>query len=167
MKEIINNLFDNVVTLDLDLKYKNLILDNKKVLNVFELGGSGSGKTLSFFKKTLEVNKYFKYFKKKNISFFIGNVENILKYKKTLVKDILTTTNNKVYILSNNKSNLLSIEYIIKRYTLNYELKKIDRDYYLIIDCTNIKSSFLKNKIYYIKDLFSECFDFISNLLLK
>lgn len=167
MNSIINGLSNNVVTLDLDNKYRDMVINNKNILNIFELGGSGNGKSFSFFKKSLDVDKYNKYFKRKDINYFIGEVSNVLKYKKTLVKDILTTTCDKVYIYSKNKNSLQVLEHIVKRYTKDYEIKKIDRDYILIISCKKVRSNFLINKLYYIKDMFTEFFDFISNILLK
>lgn len=166
--KIIKNLSNNIITLDLDPNYRELVLNNSKLENVYELGGSGSSKGFNLFQKKVDVNKFRKFFKRKNISYFIGENNNIIKYKKTLIRDILISTKEKAFIYGDIKKNELKVlETIINRYTKDYKIKDYKQGYIIEINCKNIKKLFFKNKIFYLKDTVVEIKDFISDLLLN
>lgn len=168
IKKIIDNLSNNIITIDLKEEYKNLILKNNNINNIYELGDidTDSNKSFSLFNRRLSIKDFKKYFKKKKINYAIGDLENIIKYQKTLIRDMISINKNKIYLYGNaTTEQIKSLEIKIKRYTNNYNINKKGKDYLITIETNNIKSGIIKNKIYYLKDTFTDLSNFISDLL--
>jgi len=118
-------------------------------------------------KKKKYVKNLVKRYKKIDIDYMIIDSEEIEKILKTFVADSIKINDKKIYIYSDKKYKLKKIEKRYKRYTKELELTKYDDGYILEINTHNVKISFIKNKVYYIIDTFSNISDLIADLLIS
>ena len=171
--DIIKKIEGNIIGVGLDPMLLDGFNKNKRV-NVYTInrakskfGFGKSKKRTTSSGRTINIKKLYKYFKKDTIDYIIGDIEEVNDYLKYFIRDSIYLCKKKIYLYGNKD---IDIELIIKRYKrykLNIELKEFKDSYLLIIDTSNKKINFIKNKLYFITDTLYNIVDFISNILIS
>lgn len=170
--EIIKKMEGNVIGVGIDDKLLSGFSKNNKV-NVYTIDKGSKGIGVSKSKrrktssgKTINIKKLYKYFKKDSIDYFICNIEEINDYLKYFIRDTIFLNRKKIYLYGD-KSNmdLELLEKRYKRYRSQVEIKEFKDSVLLIIDNSNVKYNWFKEKVYFIKDTIYNIVEFISNVL--
>jgi len=150
---------------------KNLVKNNK--IDIFELNRPERGKLFSKKRKLksssgkkVSIKKFRKIFKKKSVDYLVIDLNNVFDYYKYMASNSIYICSKKIYIYGN--SDYLTAKDVAKkfrRYTKNIESIQIDNDYLVIVDCTNTKYRYFKEKFYLVIDSFLNIGDMISYFL--
>lgn len=174
LEEIIKNIKGNVLILELD---NDLIdkFDKNNQVNLFSIssGLSNGRKKINSKKKftnkgkNINIKKLRKYINKKSINVIICNMNLMFKYYKYFIKDSIYLSNNLIYIYANNDIDKDFIIKKYKRYNVKIKVSDYKNGYILVIDNTNGKNNYLKDKIYFIRDTFYDLAELIGNVLIS
>ena len=118
-------------------------------------------------KKKKYVKNLVKRYKKIDIDYMIIDSSEIEKLLKTFIVDSIKISDKKIYIYSDKKHIARRIEKRYRRYTKNTDITKYEDGYILEIKTDNVKIGFIKRKLYYIIDTFSNISDLIADLLIS
>lgn len=118
-------------------------------------------------KKKKYVKNLVKRYKKIDIDYMIIDSSEIEKLLKTFIVDSIKISDKKIYIYSDKKYIAKRIEKRYRRYTKNTDITKYEDGYILEIKTDNVKIGFIKRKLYYIIDTFSNISDLIADLLIS
>ena len=91
----------------------------------------------------------------------------MFKYYKYFIKDSIYLSNNLIYIYANNDIDKDFIIKKYKRYNVKIKVSDYKNGYILVIDNTNGKNNYLKDKIYFIRDTFYDLAELIGNVLIS
>lgn len=167
LKNIINKLYGNIIIIGkFDEGLEKLVSENKKILSCDHLtneSGNGIGKKGK--SKSINIKQLKKKYKKKKHDFILCNIEDIMKYQKTFVKDSIYIAKEKVYLFGK-KDGLEKIKVKYERYTNKIEQLRLKEGIILSIT-TDFKPSKLKNIYYYIYDTIMYIIDLISDILIS
>ena len=172
--DIIKKIEGNIIGVGLD----SILLDgfdkNNRV-NVYTIDRAKAGITSSKSKKrttssgrTINIKKLYKYFKKDSIDYIIGDIEEVNDYLKYFIRDSIYLNRKKLYLYG--KKDTIDIELLKKRYNrykVNIEIKEFKDSILLIVDTSNSKTNFIKNKLYFLSDTLYNLVEFISNVLVS
>ena len=171
--DIIKKIEGNVIGVGLD----SILLDGfdkNNHVNVYTIDRAKTGITSTKSKKrttssgrTINIKKLYKYFKKDSIDYIIGDIEEVNDYLKYFIRDSIYLNRSKLYLYGNKNIDIELLEKRYKRYKVNIEIKKFKDSYLLIIDTSNKKTNFIKNKLYFISDTLYNIVEFISNVLVS
>ena len=171
--DIIKKIEGNVIGVGLDSILLNGFDKNNHV-NVYTIDRAKTGITSTKSKKrttssgrTINIKKLYKYFKKDSIDYIIGDIEEVNDYLKYFIRDSIYLNRSKLYLYGNKNIDIELLEKRYKRYKVNIEIKKFKDSYLLIIDTSNKKTNFIKNKLYFISDTLYNIVEFISNVLVS
>ena len=169
--DIIKNMQGNILTIGIDDKLLNGFNKNGCV-NVYTLdrakGIFGKSKKRRDNKgKTVNIKKLKKYFRNKSLNYIIIDYGEINDYIKYVIRDIVYLNNNKVYIYCNKEDDIELLVKRFKRYNASSFIKEFKDNYVIVIDNSNSKTNWLKNKLYYILDTVYNIIEFISNVLIS
>lgn len=169
--DIIKNMHGNILTIGIDEKLLNGF-NKKNNVNVYTLdrakGIFGKSKNRKDNKgKTINIKRLKKYFYKKSLDYIVIDYSEIKDYIKYVIRDIVSISNNKVYIYFNKDDDIELIIKRFKRYKASSNIKEFKDNFVVEIDSSNSKTNWLKNKIYYIPDTVYNIVDFISNVLIS
>lgn len=171
LKEIMNNLSGNVIVIGLNDEYSKIIYKNNNVLNCDELNyykrsskGNASSNESIKYKKTINIKKIRKIYKKKSVDYIICNYSDISKFMNTFVKDSVHINKKKLYFFGN-----VDVDFILKKYK-RYNTKINTYNYkdgiIIEIDNSNAKNNILKEVFYKIIDSILTAVDVIGNILM-
>jgi len=173
LEEIIKKVKGNVLVMGLDDKLLDKFEKNNKV-NLYCIYSSKSNGLFSKKKKketnkgkSINIKKLRRYINKKSIDYLICNMEEIKDYYKYIIKDTIYLNNNIIYIYSSNEVDKDFIISKYKRYNVEISYTEYKNGYIITVDNKNGKNNYLKDKLYFIKDTFSNIADFIGNLLIS
>jgi len=173
LEEIIKKVKGNVLVMGLDDKLLDKFEKNNKV-NLYCIYSSKSNGLFSKSKKketnkgkSINIKKLRRYINKKSIDYLICNMEEIKDYYKYIIKDTIYLNNNIIYIYSSNEVDKDFIISKYKRYNVEISYTEYKNGYIITVDNKNGKNNYLKDKLYFIKDTFSNIADFIGNLLIS
>jgi len=173
LEEIIKKVKGNVLVMGLDDKLLDKFEKNNKV-NLYCIYSSKSNGLFSKSKKKetnkdkkINIKKLRRYINKKSIDYLICNMEEIKDYYKYIIKDTIYLNNNIIYIYSSNEVDKDFIISKYKRYNVEISYTEYKNGYIITVDNKNGKNNYLKDKLYFIKDTFSNIADFIGNLLIS
>lgn len=146
-------------------KIINVILKNKSILKCDLLNSNYEDKKNKQAMKKQKKIKLRKKYKKNSIDVIFLDMEQIVKNKKTIVKDTVNICKGKIYLYD-----VDGIKEDIKKYrkyTSNIEIREYNDGTIYIIDVSNIKKSKLKD--FYISFICSiqNSIDFISDMLVS
>lgn len=155
-----------------DKKIISVLKSNKKV-GLYELSRPVKRKFFSKSKriktdngKSVKIKKFRSLFKKKSIEYIIIDLNNLYDYYKYLAANSIYVCNTKVYIYGH--SDYLTGKDVaakFKRYKTEIECIQVDDNYLVIVDVSQAKYRWLKNKYYLIIDTFHNLGDYISYFL--
>ena len=172
--DIIKKLEGNVIGIGIEDKLLDGFNRNNRV-NVytidkarpaFGIGKSKKRKTNSG--KTINIKKLYKYFKKYSVDYIICNIDEVNDYLKYFIRDSIYLNRKKLYLYG--KKDTIDIELLKKRYNrykVNIEIKEFKDSILLIVDTSNSKTNFIKNKLYFLSDTLYNLVEFISNVLVS
>lgn len=153
-------------------------IENDKVLTALDNNSNIELGILSKFKKKkfkskmgkgnkkINVKRFRKKFKKKKTDYLIVEIDSIYKFLRYFIRDSVYM-NSKETIYFGNSTNI-DLDLIVKRYkryNVKIDLKKYNDEFILIIDNTESKNHYFKDKWYFITDSFYIFFDSIGDLL--
>ena len=174
LEGIIKKVDGNVLSVCLDDKLMNA-LNNNKHINLYSID-SNSNNSSKFFKrktkrktnkgKIINIKKLRKYLNKKSVDYLFCNMNEMFKYYKYFIKDSIYLNNNKLYIYSNKE---IDKDLIIKnynRYKVEIEFTEYKNGYLIIVNNTQSKNNYFKDKIYFIKDTLYNIAETIGNILI-
>lgn len=172
--DIIKKMEGNVIGVGIDSKLLDGFNKNNRV-NVYTIDNAKPGIGISKSKKrttssgkTINIKKLYKYFKKNSIDYIICNTEEVNDYLKYFIRDSIYLNNNKIYLYGNKDNmDIELLEKRYKRYKSIIEVKEYKDNVLIIIDSSNSKSNWLKNKMYFISDTLYNIVEFISNVLVS
>lgn len=166
LKNVINKLYGNIIIIGkFDDELENLIKENKKILSCDHLTNKFSkGKTKSGKNKNINIKKIKKKYRKKKHDFMLCNIEDIIKYQKTFIKDSIYITKDEIYLFGK-KDNIEVIKEKYERYTNCIQKKRLKEGTILKIK-TNFLPAKLKNIYYYMYDSIMYVIDLISDILI-
>lgn len=176
MKRILNDIKDfkgNVLCIGVtDKKIMSLLKKNTKI-GIYELSRDTqrrfwkNKKRVKMSKgKTVKIRKFRKLFKKKSMEYLIIDLNSIFDHYKFIASNSIYVCCKKIYIYGN--SDYISAKLVAKkfeRYKTKIERIQMDDDYLVIVDCSQAKYSYLKEKFYLIIDTFHNLGDLISYFL--
>lgn len=159
MKKLINQFVD--ITKDIKGNVLCFGIDNKKILNIIESNKnidvcdiltnrtifSNKEENKLDKKKQVKVNRLRNRYKRNKVNYIYINVDDIIGYRETIVKDTIYICNNKIYLYSENK---LDIDNFLRRYKrYKIKLNKIEclDNVMYELDVSKIKSRKFKDKI--------------------
>lgn len=170
--EIIKKIEGNVIGIGLDDKLLAGFKSNNKV-NVYtidkaitKIGFTKNKKRKTSSGKTINIKKLYKYFRKNSIDCIFCNAEEINDYLKYFIRDSIYLDKKVIYLYG--EKEIIDVDLYkkrYKRYNSKIEIKEYKNNLLLIIDNSNSKTNWFKNKIYYIADTFYNFIEFISNVL--
>lgn len=167
LKNIVNKLSGKIIVIGtFDENLEQLISENKNILSCDHLTNEskkGNGKKGKI--KNINIKKIKKKYKIKKHDFILCNVQDIIKYQKTFIKDSIYITKNEVYLFGK-KDLIEEINEKYKRYTNEIEKNRLKEGVILKVK-TNFKPSKLKNIYYYIYDTTLNIIDLISDILIS
>lgn len=118
-------------------------------------------------KKVINIKKLYKELNKENFDYILCDFETILPYFRSYVRNSILVSNKKVLIYVNNIDyNLDEINVRYSRYGCNVSNSKSKNEYLYEIDTKDIKVTFYKRFIYWIRDIFYDLFEFIANIII-
>ena len=122
-------------------------------------------KKFSFFRrKTININKLRKKYKKKKIDYIICDYNIISPYMRKFVKNSVYINKNKLYFYGNIDTELIKNMY--GRYDTKINIKEYKKNYIVEIDNTNSKNNFIKDLYYSIKDTMTYLIEVIGDILM-
>ena len=173
LEEIIKKTEGNVLSVCLDDRLMKHFENNNKI-NLYSIDSNTS---IVFFKKknkrrtnkgkNINIKKLRKYINKKSVDYMFCNMNEMFSYYKYFIKDSIYLNNKKLYIYANENIDKELLINNYKRYNVNVEYIEYKNGFILIIDNTNSKNNFIKDKLYFIKDTFYNIAEFIGNLLIS
>ena len=137
-------------------------LERKKKISIFSKGKKVNNKK----GKSVRIKKFRKLFKPKSIEYVIINLDDMLDYYKYMASNSIYICKKKIYVYGN--SEYVTAKDVAKkfeRYTKNVEKIQDGTEYTVIVDCTNTKFKFFKEKFYIVIDTFCNLGDMISCIL--
>lgn len=172
LEEIIKKIEGNVLTVCLDDKLMDSFNNNNKI-NLYSIDSNknksklkNNNKRKTNKGKTIKIKKLRKYLNKKSVDYLFCNMNEIFKYYKYFIKDSIYLNNNKLYIYADKEIDKDLIIKNYERYKVKIEYTEYKNGYLLIIDNTQSKNNFFKDKIYFIKDTFYNIAETIGNILI-
>jgi len=150
-------------------KLKKAIEDNTNITicNLLEENEKGvNKKKFSILNKprTINIKKIKKVFRKKRVDNIICNINTIIKYQKTFVRDSVYMNKYKIYIFGDKKS-LKEIKNKYQRYTDNITLEDKGQQSVLIINTKEAKQNKIKDIAYWWLDTFNIFVDALTAIL--
>lgn len=118
-------------------------------------------------RKNFSIRNLRKRFHKKKIDYMICNIEEILPYQKTFIKDSVYINKKKLYFYGSSK---LELDQIWKRYTqykAKVEHEKIGNTCFITISNEHSKTNKVKDICFSIKDILRTLYDTIGDLLIN
>lgn len=172
LEEIIKKIDGNVLTVCLDEKLINSLKDNNKI-NLYSINSNKNNKKIKNNNKmknnkgkSIKIKKLRKYLNKKSVDYLFCNMNEMFKYYKYFIKDSIYLNNNKLYIYANKEIDKELIINNYKRYNVEIECTDYKNGYIIIVDNTQSKNNFFKDKIFFIKDTFYNIAEMIGNVLI-
>lgn len=169
LKKIIKSMDGQVLAVGLkEEKILDLIVNNKKIKGCFLLDsnlikGSGSGKEEKIFFSELS-----KKLGKKKTDYIIADINSIKKELRHFVRNSIDINSKKMYVYGNiNDIELDEFKNYYERYKCNIQTIIDKDDFILEIDNTNIKTPFIKDVIFYIKDVATDLVNNATELIMK
>lgn len=177
MKKLINQFVD--ITKDIKGKVICFGIDDKKILDIIESNKNilvcdiltnksisiDSKKNKKEKNKEVRVNKIRNKYKKNKVDYVYMNIDDIIEYKDSIVKDTIYICSNKIYLYSEDKK---EIEPLLRRYRrYKSKIKKIECLDNLIyeVDVKGIKMYKLKDKINGFIDDILDILDMADNIV--
>ena len=137
-------------------------LERKKKVSIFSKGKKVSNKK----GKSVRIKKFRKLFKKKSIEYVIINLDDIFDYYKYMASNSIYICKKKIYIYGNSDFiNAKDVAKKFERYTKKVEKIQNGTEYTVIVDCTDTKFNYFKEKFYIVIDTFYNLGDMISYIL--
>lgn len=155
-----------------DEKMLDAIAKNENIIECFLLNkrSGKSEKKVKIFRKgkekTIHIKKIRKYFKKKSVDNIVCNYEIVKKFMRGFVSNSVYLNNGKLYLYGK-CDNLDDLVNKYKRYTPSIEVIKEKDEFLLIIDNTNSKNGFFKDRKYRFIDFVNDFLDFLTELLIN
>ena len=144
---------------------------NKKIDGLYEFSFSNKISKKMKYKlkrKRYNIKKIKKYFKKKSIDYFMGDITNLKKYFNTFIKNSINLNNNTIYLYGKNSDyDLNELIYRYKRYGIKVTVKNNEEYFVLEIIVLDIKTKFLKNCQYQVRDNMYNIGEYISQVLIN
>lgn len=173
--EIIKNLEGNIIGVGLDDMLLSGFNKNNKVCVYTinrapktKIGFGKSKKRTTSSGRTINIKKLYKYFKKESIDYIIGDVVEVNDYLKYFIRDSIYLDRKRILLFgSKDKLDVELFEKRYKRYKCKFEIKQFKDSVLLIIDNSNSKTNWFKNKLYFISDTLYNVVEFISNVLVS
>lgn len=169
--DIIKKIEGNIIGVGLDSMLLDGFDKNNRV-NVYtidrakpKIGFGKSKKRTTSSGRTINIKKLYKYFKNKSIDYIIGDIEEVNDYLKYFIRDSIYLNRKTLYLYGNKEIDIELLKKRYNRYKVNIEVKEFKDSYLLIIDTSNSKTNFIKNKLYFIADTLYNLVEFISNVL--
>lgn len=172
LEEIIKKVEGNVLTICLDDKLMNAFNNNNKI-NLYSIEAN---KSKGVFKnknkrktnkgKSINIKKIRKHVNKKSVDYLFCNMNEMYNYYKYFIKDSIYLNNNKLYIYLDKEIDKDLIMKNYKRYNVEIECIEYKNGYIIIVDNTQSKNNFFKDKVYFIKDTFYNIAETIGNILI-
>ncbi|MBO5095352.1 MAG: hypothetical protein J6B98_00555 [Bacilli bacterium] len=166
LKNIIKELSGNVLAIGISQELVEVIDKNEKIINCDILSNEVSKeKKFSFFRrKTININKLRKKYKKKRIDYIICDYNIISPYIRKFVKNSVYINKNKLYFYGNIDTELIKNMY--GRYDTKINIKEYKKNYIVEIDNTNSKNNFIKDLCYSIKDTITYLIEVVGDILM-
>lgn len=137
------------------------------------LEGKKKGKTRnkdsnkSIGRKKISIKKLRKTFKKKSVDTLILNYEDAKKYMRFFISDSVYINKCKLYIYGKKDNFVIEdIKSYYNRYNTKIEIKEYDNDFLIIVDNTNSKNNYFKDKMYKFKDTIVYYINIIGDILI-
>ncbi len=166
---IITEIKGNVLTIGIDDKllkgFKNNDCVNVYTLNKYNNSFSKSKKRISNKGKTINIKRLKKYFKKNSLDYIICDYNDVKDYLKYVVRDIVYTNSNTLYLYCTSLDDADLITKRFRRYGAVVDIKKFKQNYLLTIDNSNSKTNWILNKIFYMSDTAYNIVELISAIL--
>ena len=166
LKKILKEISGNVLAIGISQELMEVIDKNEKILKCDILSNEVSKeKKWSFFRrKTININKLRKKYKKKKIDYIICDYDIISPYIMNFVKNSVYINKNKLYFYGNVDTDLIKTKY--GRYDTKINIKEYKKNYIIEIDNTNSKNNFIKDLYYSIKDTITYLIEVIGDILM-
>ena len=174
LENVIKNVRGNVLTICVDSKIIDYF-DKNNLVNLYSIT-SNTNKKSGFKKnkkmhtnkgKDINIKKLRKKLNKKSIDYMFVNFNDVINYYKYLIKDTVFLNCNTLYLYFDKN---IDVDFIVKRYKrYNVPIKVTDykNNYLVIIDNTNSKNNYFKDKIYFIRDTLYNIAEAIGNILVS
>ncbi len=152
-------------------KIKEAIQNNKNILTCYLLEESSSPLNkkklkLKEKKRTINIKKIKKVFKKKRIDNIICSYQTIKPFLKTFVRDSVYINKGDLYIYGS-KDDLYELKNKYQRYTTNIEIKEEKTTSVLIVNNQTTKNNRLKDIGYWWLDTGTAIADFLTMILVN
>ena len=172
LEEIIKKTKGNVLTVCLDDKLMSAFNSNNKI-NLYSIDSNvkqgvfkNKHKRNTNKGKSIKIKKLRKYLKKKSVDHLFCNMNEMFKYYKYFIKDSIYLNNNKLYIYADKEVDKDLIIKNYNRYKVEIECTEYKNGYIIIVDNTQSKNDYFKDKIYFIKDTLYNIAETIGNILI-
>lgn len=176
LKDICKDLKGTFLSIGLCYPTVESVIDKNKNITegyLLVLEGKKKGKTRSkdynkkVGRKKISIKKLRKTFKKKSVDTLILNYEDAKKYMRFFVSDSVYINKGKLYIYGKkDKFTIDDIKSYYGRYNTKVEIKEYDNDFLIIIDNTNSKNNYFKDKMYKFKDTIIYYINVIGDILI-
>lgn len=147
------------------------IKKNNKIEDLYEFsfGNKINKKMKSKIKgKRYNIKKIRKYFKKKSVNYFMGDINTLKKYFNSFIKNSINLNNNTIYLFGKNSDyEIDELIYRYKRYGIKVTVKSNEEYFLLQISVKDIKTKFLKNCQYRVRDNMYNIGEYISQVLIN
>ncbi|MGE5455596.1 MAG: hypothetical protein ACM3O4_00610 [Ignavibacteriales bacterium] len=147
------------------------IRNNKKINDYYEFtfGGRVAPKMKSSIsRKKYNIKKIRKYFKKKSVNYFIGDIRNLKKYFNSFIKNSINLNNDTIYLYGKNSDyEIDELRYRYERYGIKVKVKTDEEHFLLEINVKDAKAKILKNCKYRIRDNIYNLGEYISQILIN
>lgn len=168
LKKIINDLSGSLlIIIDENDKLANLAQNNSKITYLDIMEKKAKSKCFGIGKrKTVNIKKLQKKYKKKSIDYLLVDCLAIKKYMQYFIKNSVYINGKELFLFGNLDD--VDLDLIIKRYNrYNVKIQKeiFDKQFILIVDNTKSKNNCFKDKWYFIKDTLFIAVDAIGDLL--
>ena len=140
---------------------------NKKIIycDLLNTGGGGFSKKRGK-NKSLNINDFKKFYKKKKLDYVIGNMNDLKRYLPKFISTSVYICHGYIYLYGENKEELDKIKKKYKRYKAVLDIMEYENGYLVKIDVTNSKNNYILDKLYYIYDCLGVLMDKISDLII-
>lgn len=117
--------------------------------------------------KTLSINDFRKYYKKKKINYTICNIKDMYKFYPKFIPDSVRINSSYIYIYGDVTYDYEKIEKKYKRYGAKIETIVDNKEFLLKIDLTHKKINFIKEKCLFVIDNIDRVIDIISDAIIS
>lgn len=117
--------------------------------------------------KTLSINDFRKYYKKKKINYTICNIKDMYKFYPKFIPDSVRINSSYIYLYGDMNYDYEKLEKKYKRYGAKIETITGNKEFLLKIDLTNKKINLIKEKYFFLVDNIEKVIDIISDLIIS